>query len=652
MAANINLPARVIRYGVDEPLLERTQLKAGPITAVIEGSNLRYIRVGEHEIVRGIYMAVRDRNWDTPEPRFLSYEVYRREGEFVVRFRAEHVERDVDFVWDGTISGTSDGVITYSMDGEVRRTFWRGRIGICLLHPMSLAGVPVEVRQPGGTLVKGEFPVHISPHQPFLDMEAMGYEVGSGIWVDTRFEGDLFEMEDQRNWTDASYKTYSTPLRLSYPVEVKAGERIKQTITITVSGGGTVAKLSSGSPEVRVTAEEVAKLPGLGIGTASHGRPLEAAQLEALKCLSLEHLWHEAHLLEPTWEARLRQAVGEARALGVPLELAAVTDAGATNLHRLIQTIATEGLPVARLRVFDRAKHTTTRQLAARTRELLTAARLQIPFGGGSRAYYAEFGRADLPLELLEFVGWGISPQVHTFDNSSLVETLQAEAVTVQSGRAKAASLPLRIGPITLKPRFNPNATGPAAEPSPSDLPPEVDPRQMSLFAAAWVVGSMRYLAASGVASATYFETTGPRGVLDDGRAERIEGFRAPVGAAYPVYHIFADLGEFAGASVLAVNTNDPLAVEALGLRSGSRVRILVANMTGDGQRTIVSLPRLERVKMRLLTEATAEQAMVEPAEFRQRVDGQFESCLEQLELELAPYAVAKLDGTLTLGTS
>ena len=35
-------------------------------------------------------------------------------------------------------------------------------------------------------------------------------------------------MEDQRNWTDASFKTYSTPLSEPIPVTVKAGTRISQ----------------------------------------------------------------------------------------------------------------------------------------------------------------------------------------------------------------------------------------------------------------------------------------------------------------------------------------------------------------------------------------------------------------------------------------
>ena len=35
------------------------------------------------------------------------------------------------------------------------------------------------------------------------------------------------------------------------------------------------------------------------------------------------------------------------------------------------------------------------------------------------------------------------------------------------------------------------------------ELPPQVDVRQMSLFGAGWTLGSLKYLAESGVSSAT-----------------------------------------------------------------------------------------------------------------------------------------------------
>jgi hypothetical protein len=48
-------------------------------------------------------------------------------------------------------------------------------------------------------------------------------------------EGDVFEMEDQRNWSDASYKTYVRPLALPWPYRIPAGETVTQRIVLDIT---------------------------------------------------------------------------------------------------------------------------------------------------------------------------------------------------------------------------------------------------------------------------------------------------------------------------------------------------------------------------------------------------------------------------------
>ena len=48
-------------------------------------------------------------------------------------------------------------------------------------------------------------------------MRAITHSVRPGVRAECRMEGDTFEMEDQRNWSDASYKTYVRPLALPWP---------------------------------------------------------------------------------------------------------------------------------------------------------------------------------------------------------------------------------------------------------------------------------------------------------------------------------------------------------------------------------------------------------------------------------------------------
>src|SRR5262249_52109497 len=134
-------------------------------------------------------------------------------------------------------------------------------------------------------------------------------------------------------------------------------------------------------------------------------------------------------------------------------------------------------------------------------------------FGAGPNSNFTELNREHPPLKVLDLVSYPINPQVHAFDNLSLVENLEAQAWTVESARAIAGDPPLVVSRVTLRQRFNPEATGPEAEPPPGELPAAVDPRQMSLFGAVWTLGSVKYVVKSGVAATTYYETTGWRGV-------------------------------------------------------------------------------------------------------------------------------------------
>ena len=125
--------------------------------------------------------------------------------------------------------------------------------------------------------------------------------------------------------------------------------------------------------------------------------------------------------------------------------------------------------------------------------------------------------------------------------------------------------------------------------PWPDDLPGNVDVRQASLFGAGWTVGSVRYLASSGAAALTYYETTGWLGLMERAAGSPMpDRFPSTPGMVFPLYHVFADLGEWKGAGLLDVRTSDPLIVEGLAVRGSDGVHALVANLT-DQPRTVSS---------------------------------------------------------------
>ncbi len=644
--APVQFPARAFQYGRDEALPERRTLRAGPVTAVLEGGDLRYVRLGDDLVVLRLYAAVRDHNWDTIEPHFTRYEVEDGGDHFTVRYSAEHVSPGVDFAWDGVITGSTDGVIRAEMDGQARRDFMKNRIGWCVLHPMSLAGVPATTETPDGA-VNGQFPVLISPHQPFFDMQSITHATPSGGEVTISFTGDLFEMEDQRNWTDASYKTYSTPLRIPYPAPIAAGERVQQSVTITPRGGQAATATHDDTITLEVDLTGGRALPAIGLSAAGHGEPLSATELTLLRALRPAHLHLVLDLGRNGWREKLATAVTQAAQLDAALELEVTGGSHSSGWDTLATELALSGANVARVFVYPAGALDSTADELNAARAALAARGVTTQIGGGTRAYFTELNRATLPLAEMEVATYTINPQVHAFDNSSLTETLAAQAETVRSARAIVGERPLAVGPITLAPRFNPNATGAEAALAEGALPPSVDYRQPSLFAAGWLAGSINALANAGADALTSFETTGWKGLIErSDHPLRVLAFHSWPGMVFPVYHVLADIAEFAAGEVLPVTVSDPLHVQALALRDGDRVRLVLANMRDDNANLRVNVTGLRDVTQRALNAGTVFAAASDAGAFRESATSI--ATTNGIHVTLPPFGLVTIDGNLT----
>ena len=651
------LSAEVLCYGSDEPLPERTTLSAGPLSLVFEQGDLRYIKLGANEILRRVYIAVRDRNWRTVSPVISNLRMQVASDSFHITYDAHALQGDIDFFWKGTISGDPSGTIRLAMDGVARSTFLRNRIGFCILHPMGCAGNECRIEHVDGSVESSDFPVHIAPQakvdgkvqpvQPFAEMQALSHQVLPGLWAEVRFEGDIFETEDQRNWTDASYKTYGTPLRLPFPAEVKQGTKTAQVVTLSLHGElpQIGPKQQEGALTLVLDDHPSGPLPRIGLGVASHGETLSSTELERLRLLNLSHLRVDLDLSNPMHETALRRATAEARALGAELEIALVlSDAASEELEALSVLLQQVKPAVWSWLIFHHAQKSTGAKWVAVAREVLTRYDAEAKIASGTNAFFASLNRGRPPVEVVDLVTYSLNPQVHASDNASLVETLQAQADTVESARQFSGGRPVMVSPITLKMRFNPNATGAEPMPGPGELPSPVDVRQMSLLGAGWTAGSLKYLSESGVYSATYYETSGWRGVMETKRGSPLpERFLSLPGSVFPLYHVLADVLEFAGGEVVRTTALDTLRVDGLAVCKDGKMRVLIANMTGESQDvTVVGVNG--PVWVRHLNTITAEEAMLSPEVFRTRRGDRKEASEGQLSLCLLPWAVARLD--------
>jgi hypothetical protein len=267
-----------------------------------------------------------------------------------------------------------------------------------------------------------------------------------------------------------------------------------------------------------------------------------------------------------------------------------------------------------------------------------------VPFVGGTNLYFAELNRSRPNPAGLDAVAYSINPQVHATDERSLVENLEAQRDTVESARTFCGDLPLVVSPVTLKPRFNPDAVDPEPAPQAGELPSAVDPRQMSMFAAAWTLGSIKHLAEGAAASVTYYETTGWRGIKEtDGGCLAPELFCSRPGVVFPVYHVFADVADLKAAEIIACTSADPLRVQALALRAGGSIHLLVANLTAERAKCEAGSLAAGRAAVRSLDANSAWEAMTQPSEFRSR-RAPIPIVGSTLTLELAPYSVTRID--------
>ncbi|TBL70308.1 hypothetical protein [Paenibacillus thalictri] len=629
-----------IRYGSDEPLAEQKLLRAGQLTALFEEGGLKNIRFGQSELVLGLYSAVRDHNWGTIAPQFTEMSFTEQPDVFEVAFTAVHQNADVHFEWKGYIRGEASGRLEFTMDGIVRRQFAKNRIGFCILHPMALAGTPLQVKTPEG-VISGKFPEAISPHQPFFQMEGMQYTTQGEVSVELDFEGDVFEMEDQRNWTDASYKTYCTPLSQPYPVEVQPGDQIRQKITLqaTAHHSPDAAESSSSIPSASIVVQAGQLHPVPSIGTLLPKHALTTEEIECIRKLQLGHVRVELNLTSGLeWKHRLREALSTADGLKIELEIDVVSSEHGEGLSEFVHALDLDSVnasgitTITRLFVYNNRTHTSSERLLNSLRNLLSDVGLSLAVGGGSRAYFAQFNRASLPLDSMEWATYSINPQVHAFDQTSLVETLTAQAATVDSANRMTGNMPLSIGPVTLKKRYNPDATSISEMENEDD---SSDPRQTSLFCAGWTLGSLRNLLQSAsVKAVTYYETLGDKGFAE--HAEHV----------YPVYHIMADIGELKGGYVCPLHVSHPLKVEALAICNNGRSRLWIANMTNECQVVSVELAGSTKNKVRKLDENTFIEAVYDAKSYRSAVHDIMEGTTDQLVLQ--PYGVIRIDSEIT----
>ena len=468
-------------------------LSVGQLALDFSGRVLR-LEYGGVEVIRQIDCPIRDDAWRTVPTIDTSTRHAARDGTAVLvrTFRTE------DGSFAGTLevsaqAGAADAVVTLNLTLTPSRRVTVNRAGFIVLHPASVAGGAVAVSHPDGTCTEAVFPTLISAGQPAFEIAGLRHKL-HGIEIAIEFSGETFEMEDQRNWTDASFKTYCRPLSCPRPFELAAGEAITQSLTVRLSGSPSVPAVAASGIMARLPELTLAHEPALCMGEEAATPPVDGILLRI--------------------DARAPDLNGP---LEPPLTLEIVADT-VKDIANIAVQCARAGLTPVRVVALPRAYLASHQPEGPwptpRPADFIAPAREAFPdaeIGGGVLTNFTEFNRCPPDPAVIDFATFGTTAIVHAADDRSVRETLEAFPALFASARDLVGDLPLRLGLVSIGMRSNPygSSVAPNADRRKIAMAME-DPRQSGAFAAAFALGAIAEAARAGVASLAPAMAAGP----------------------------------------------------------------------------------------------------------------------------------------------
>lgn len=563
-------------FGTEIPNANQRLLRAGAVTAALEDGNLKNIRCDDIEILRAIGFIVRDRDWGTLSAQISDLKISESIDYFSVTYHAVFENNGAQLDVYVSIQARENKLV-FSASATPTGQFETNRTGFTILHPINVSGHPVEVEHSDGSIVEECFPDLIDPWQPIKNIQCLAHEV-SGIAVACRMKGDVFEMEDQRNWSDASFKTYTRPLALPWPYTLDPGTSLSHSVSVSVSG----ASNTPAETEFQISISRGRATGCVFPETAFVITPAEA--LEAVKNITLLHdispqriTCHYDPSAEHTPED-LKQ-FGQLQKLFPAIYDLEYAVEGSGNLHdefrRLASGLREAGLNVSSILVCPSVDRQSTppgsewpdcpplEDVYSTAKEFFG----NVKIGGGMLSYFTELNRKRPPLKYLDYISHGTNPIVHAADDQSVMQTLETIPYILKSTMSFAGSIEYRLGLSSIPMRQNPYGAKTMDNPQNTRIcMANSDPRHWAQFGAAFTFGYAAAIAPFGIESWTPSAFTGSRGIVTK------EGKVSPLGRAV------SELTKHAGCAVSNCNISHPSLVAAILIEN----TYLIANLTNQ----------------------------------------------------------------------
>ncbi|WP_417242884.1 hypothetical protein [Celeribacter sp.] len=504
-------------YGTDIPDAPAERIEVGQLSFSLQGAAIRHIKFGDVELLRGIAFLVRDRDWGTLSPKIVEMSRSPDVAEFGLTLQMTYDSAGAEMVATVNVTAT-ESELSVRATGQVNAAFETNRTGFTILHPAHVSRCPAVVGHSDGSTETTTFPDLIEPWQPFVDITSLTHEA-QGFRVTCDLNGDTFEMEDQRQWGDASFKTYNRPLALPWPYEIQERETVRQSVRLRWGPCSADEKVTR-DEDMEVTFPDTALVltAADAVRLVNNQADLDAVRPQRLLChidVALGEVEAQIQAFG-TLQALVPDIIYDAELIclfapSVRDELTAMDTAMKAAWFKPDSVLVCPSV--------DRQSTPPGSEWpdCPPLDEIHSVAAEVFPHivrGGGMVSFFPELNRKRPPLERLSFVSHGLCPIVHAADDVSVMETLEAIPHILRSAKAILGACEYRLGPSTIAMRQNPygNRTIPNPQTDRVCMAHD-DPRHRARFGAAYTLGVAASIAMSGVSVWTPCAVYGPRGL-------------------------------------------------------------------------------------------------------------------------------------------
>jgi hypothetical protein len=471
---------------------DTTRVEHGDFTFDLARAAIRNVRYKNVQIIDLLYTAIRPWDWSTLDPDQHSEDV-KVTGDLCVITIKDLFAGALDARTEITVSSDNKFTVAYELRGLAEYSV--NRWGICFcLNSADWMGSTVQSLGTEYTL-----PAAISPQRVvdgitqglFPASNAMHFLAPDNRSIKVNSTGKVLEAEDQRNWTDNTYKIYSGSLSEPRPFVASAGSVWSQSVTFEMDPPS--KQVPDGS---KIVVKEIDSLPSIGLQFNTDSLLPADALNTALFFLDIDHI-------RVNEESITAQKISSASSNGLIVEAALLSSNSGEKLHQDIAHLNKQ-IPAGSRILIQREGREIVEQLDLPSNKSLSS------FIPGTDAYLVDLHRNKYNFG--ESISYSMVPTVHSTDTETIFKTLYTQRESINFAQEFLAPQVL-ISPITFSTRGNPE-TGHARDQRINFANPEMALRIRTIEGAAWTLGSIFALASAGAYSGTWHELFGDYGVV------------------------------------------------------------------------------------------------------------------------------------------